>query len=72
MVETMGCKYCQTDSDGFSLLLPRFGQGNAIIRKVPFDGWCIDVSGPQWKSMKIPISFCPFCGAKLSGGDNHG
>lgn len=59
------CEYCHMDRDGYSMLLPRIGKGNAFIRKSPSDGWVLDISGPNWTALKIGIEYCPKCGRKL-------
>lgn len=61
----MMCEYCHSDRDGYSRLLPRIGKGNAHIQKGIDIGWIIDVSGPNYTSLKISINYCPKCGRKL-------
>lgn len=59
------CEYCHTDIGGYSTYLPRIGKGNAFIRKVPFDGWILDINGPYRTNLIIKIGFCPKCGREL-------
>lgn len=63
----MWCEFCQTDSEGYSTMLPRKGIGRAYIaeRSVPHR-FALVVSGPCKTEFEVEIHACPMCGRKLS------
>lgn len=64
--------YCHEDSDGYVLMLPREGIGNAYIHRSKFDGCTINFSGKYNTKAKIKINFCPMCGRKLREDADNG
>lgn len=59
------CEYCHSDTDGFTLLLPRKGIGNAHLYYSAMEGYMIHVSGPNNTRFAIKVHYCPMCGRKL-------
>jgi hypothetical protein len=65
------CGYCHEDFDGYVLMLPREGTGNAYIHCSTFDGYTLNFSGKYHTKAKIKIHFCPMCGRKLREGKDN-